>query len=113
MKRNLLIAENVKKLRTERGFSQANLADFLKVDQSLISKVEKGERNLSADMLEQLSFLFGISIDMIENEEIPNPSLSYAFRGNALTVDDMHVVCAINRIALNSKYMDDLLGVKN
>lgn len=113
MKKNLIVAENIKKLRIERGFSQVNLAEFLKVDQSLISKIEKGERNLSADMIERLSFLFGVSIDVIENEEVPNTSLSYAFRGNTLTVDDMDVVCAINRIALNSKYMDELLEVKN
>ena len=45
------IGENIKALRDKMGFSQTSIARFLNVDQSLISKVEKGERTLSADML--------------------------------------------------------------
>ena len=43
------IGENIKALRDKMGFSQTSIARFLNVDQSLISKVEKGERTLSAE----------------------------------------------------------------
>ena len=62
-----IIGNNIKTLRDGMGFNQSNIARFLNVDQSLISKVEKGERILSADMLEKLASLFGVSVDAIED----------------------------------------------
>ncbi|MDD4396548.1 MAG: helix-turn-helix transcriptional regulator [Sphaerochaetaceae bacterium] len=47
-----IIGENIRILRDNAGFTQGNLAHFMGMDQSLISKIEKGERGLSADMLE-------------------------------------------------------------
>ena len=91
------------------GFSQSTIARFLNVDQSLISKVEKGERSLSTDMLEKLACLFGISIDAIESNSIETSNLSFAFRASDLSAEDLETISAINRIALNSEYMAELL----
>lgn len=49
-----IIGNNIKILRDNMGFSQSTIARFLNVDQSLISKVEKGERSLSTDMWRNL-----------------------------------------------------------
>jgi transcriptional regulator with XRE-family HTH domain len=103
------IGKNIKTLRDGMGFNQSNIAHFLNVDQSLISKVEKGERTLSSDMLENLACLFGISVDDIESDTLEASSLSFAFRASDLTAEDMEAISAINRIALNSEYMDELL----
>ena len=62
------VGVNIKKLREEMKLNQSNLANFLNVDQSLISKIENGERSLSIDMLEKLACLFGVTIDEMENE---------------------------------------------
>lgn len=102
------IGANIKTLREKMNFNQTSIANFLNVDQSLISKVEKGERTLSLDMLEKLACLFGVTINEIENEDIETPKLSFAFRTNDLTVDDMETISAINRIALNLEIMDNL-----
>lgn len=104
-----IIGRNIKALRDGMGFNQSNIASFLNVDQSLISKIEKGERGLSSDMLEKLACLFGVTVAAIEGGEIDTSKLSFAFRASDMTVEDMEAVCAINRIALNSAYMDDLL----
>ena len=104
-----IIGKNIKTLRVEMGLSQSNIASFLNVDQSLISKVEKGERILSADMLEKLACLFGVSIDAIEGSAIEASSLSFAFRSSNLSAKDLETISAINRIALNSEYMAKLL----
>ena len=91
------------------GFNQSTIARFLNVDQSLISKVAKGERSLSVDMLEKLSCLFGVSINAIESSAIEASTLSVAFRASDLSLEDLEAISAINRIALNSEYMAEIL----
>ena len=104
-----IIGNNIKTLRDGMGFNQSNIARFLNVDQSLISKVEKDERILSADMLEKLACLFGVSVDAIEDSAIEASSLSFAFRASDLSAEDLEAISEINRIALNSEYMAELL----
>lgn len=105
-----IIGENIRALREGTGFNQISIARYLDVDQSLISKIEKGERNLSADMLEKLACLFGVSVESIEDGKIEASRLSFAFRASDLTVEDMKTISIINRIALNSEYMGKLLN---
>lgn len=104
-----IIGNNLRMLRESVGFNQANIACFLEVDQSLISKVENGERNISSDMLEKLACLFGVSVDDIEKNKCESSVLSFAFRASDLTTEDMEAISAINRVALNSEYMGKLL----
>lgn len=104
-----IIGGNIKKLRESLGINQSSIAHFLGVDQSLISKVENGERSLSADMLYKLACLFGVSVDTIESETMKISDLSFAFRSKNLSVEDMEAISAVNRIALNSEYMAELM----
>lgn len=106
---NASIGHNIRMLRENAGFTQSSLAAFAGVDQSLISKVEKGERGLSAEALKRLADLFGISLDEIEQENAVAPSLSFAFRGSELSLEEMRAVSEINRIALNAEFMSALL----
>ena len=106
---NMIIGDNIRILRANAGFTQNNLAQFLQVDQSLISKVEKGERGLSAEMVEKLADLFGVSVEQIEAHPVVASKLSFAFRGSDLSVEDMEAISAINRIALNSEFMRVIL----
>ena len=57
-----LLGQKIKELRSESNYTQQNIADFLGVDQSFISKVEKNERVLTSDMLEKLAVLFGVKL---------------------------------------------------
>ena len=103
------IGLKVKSLRESSGFTQANIAKYLKVDQSLISKFEGGERAISVDMLEKLTTLFGCSIsDFNENTDNFKP-LYFALRASQICEDDLETIYAINRIALNSTFMTKLL----
>lgn len=103
------VGNRIKEFRTKSGFTQTNIAEFLEVDQSFISKVEKGERTLTADMVEKLSVLFGIQPkDLIDGTDAQ--LLTYAFRSSDITPDDMKTICAINRIALNSAFLDAILN---
>lgn len=105
MEKNVIIGSNIRDLRENAGFSQQSIAAFLKVDQSLVSKIEKGERSISADMLEKISALFGVEASDIMKENMPLATLSCAFRCNELTFEEMEAVSAVNRIALNTEFM--------
>ncbi len=106
---NRIIGENIRLLRENAGFTQSNLAEFIKVDQSYISKVEKGERALSADSLEKLSALFGFTAEQMETPVPTESKLSFAFRGSRFSVEEMNAISEINRIALNSEFMQVIL----
>lgn len=112
MKTNLL-GENIKILRENSGFSQTVIAKFLNVDQSFVSKIEKGERPISSDMLEKLAALFAVRLDVFDQEIVEPSKTTVAFRGKNLTCEDMEVICTINRIAMNLDFMSDLMGVKD
>ena len=80
-KNTVVIGENAKRARETNGFSQANVADFLNVDQSLISKFEKGDRNLQSDMLERLANLYGYRVSDFEYEGgVPERRMKAAYR---------------------------------
>lgn len=104
-----LIGKNIRILRENMGFTQKSIANFLKVDQSMISKIEKGERALSVDMLDKLATLFGIATEQIEEKNIEKTELTFAFRGRDMSSSDLETIYYINRIALNSEFMSSLL----
>lgn len=103
------IGLKVKYLRESSGFTQANIANYLKVDQSLISKFEGGERTISADMLEKLTTLFGCSMSDFNETTDKYKPLHFALRASQIGEEDLETICAINRIALNSTFMTKLL----
>ncbi len=100
----------IKHLREEAGLTQKQIADFLSVDQSLISKFEKGERSLSSDLLHQLSALFCCPVSSFLKEDAVLPAYTIAFRTTAMDTEDLCALTAINRIALNQFQMDQLQG---
>ena len=102
---NSIIGGNIRMLRENAGYTQSNIAAFMGVDQSLVSKIEKGERVLSTDMIEKLASLYGVSVEQLENEQVEPSKLSYAFRGGELSIEEMEAISAINRIALNAELM--------
>jgi len=107
-----VIGENIRKLRENTGFSHANIAGFLHVDQDLILRVETGESALSSDMLDKIAALFGTTITALISPNVETSQCACAFRENEFSVEDMETICAINRIALNSEFMNTLLDRK-
>jgi transcriptional regulator with XRE-family HTH domain len=104
------VGGKIKALRENSGFTQSNIAKYLKVDQSLISKVETGERALALDMLEKLAILFGVNLTVFDDSFIGHiKPLTLALRAIEVNEDDLDTISAINRIALNSSFMTQLL----
>jgi len=104
------IGKNIKVLREQSRLTQKNLADYLRVDQSLISKIEKNERCITSDMLDRLSALFGVDPECFREESIPTSRISFALRASEITDNDLEAISAVNRIALNVNFMTRLRG---
>ena len=59
------ISSNIKKLREQRGLLQKEVAEAIGIYASNYSRIEKGERQLTIEMLPKLARLFGCSIEEI------------------------------------------------
>ena len=57
------VGDNIKKLRKEKGLQQKQVAIELGIDQSNYNKIENDKRELSVDVLNKLSGLFGVTVD--------------------------------------------------
>lgn len=102
-----IIGKKAKALRESANLTQQQVSDFLGVDQSLISKLENGERAINSSLAEQLCALYCCQIDELFNSEAAwSPRIS--FRTNRLEKEDLQTIAVINKIALNQFGMDEL-----
>lgn len=93
--------------RQNHELTQSNVAEYLNVDQSLISKIEKGERNIDSVSLEALADLYLVTVeDLIDGKD--DELLKVSFRRDDCDKEDLFCIARINRIVLNQLFMDGL-----
>ncbi len=63
------LGELIKVLRTERGYSQAKLAEKLNKSKSTISKYESNQKMPPLETLINISLLFNVSLDYLAGIE--------------------------------------------
>lgn len=103
------IGKRIKLLREETNLTQAKIAEYLSLDQSMIAKIEKGERNISSDVIEKLASLFCCSEDYILFGSKQQQKCTISFRTTNLTANDLKALALINKIVLNQFEMDNIL----
>ena len=69
-----VIGETIEQMRSEKGLTQAELAEKVGSSQSAIHRIEKGDQNISLEMIKKLSEALGNQILSI------NDSVSQSFR---------------------------------
>jgi len=69
-----VIGDTIGQMRSEKGWTQSELAKKVGTSQSAIHRIEKGDQNISLDMIRKLSEAFGTQILSI------NDSVSQSFR---------------------------------
>ena len=107
------ISETLKIMREKTGLRQGQVAEYLGVTQTFISKVETGERNLTVDQLESLVNLYGYSLaSFADAKHDPHP-IQFAFRAQDVSQDDLRIIADIGRIAVNSRFMAKTLEESN
>lgn len=57
--------KRLKKLRMEKGKTQSEIADALSISLETVSKIERGNRGMSVDLLSAFSDYFNVSMDYI------------------------------------------------
>ena len=60
-----ILAKNIEKLRTKKNLSREELSLVLGVDNSYISKLEKGKINITLDKIESLANYFETEVYML------------------------------------------------
>jgi transcriptional regulator with XRE-family HTH domain len=63
------LAQNIKKLREEKGLLQKEVASAVDVHPSNYSKMEKGERDISIEVADKLARFFGLTLDELVHLE--------------------------------------------
>ena len=62
----LVYADNLRKLRLEQGISQERLAELANLHRTYIGSVERGERNISIDNMQELANALNVALrDML------------------------------------------------
>ena len=100
----------LKQLRKESKITQEQLAKYLEVDQSLITKMENGTRNLNITLVEKICNLFGCSEAYLMGEDDVYIPLNFAFRSNGIQTEDLESIARVNKIVMNIRYMNEMMG---
>lgn len=56
------LADNMRRLRSDRGWSQEDLAAFAQLHRNQIGVMEQGQRSVGIDIIEKLALAFQVSV---------------------------------------------------
>lgn len=107
------VGARLKTVRKKCRLTQAQVAEYLGIDQSLVSKIEEGERAASSAMLTKLAALFCCPVTVLAGAEADQTAMRVAFRAEGLQSGDLQCLAFINKIALHQEQMEKLLERKS
>ena len=91
-----MMNRRLKKLREDNNYSQKQIAEFLDVDQSYISKIENGTRNVNEIVFDKLCLLYNCSQDYLLGESNDYEPPKLAFRSDETV--DLFAISKINQV---------------
>ncbi len=99
----------MKQLRKASRLTQEQLAKYLGVDQSMVTKLENGTRNFNIAMIEKICNLFGCSEAYLMGEDDLYIPLNFAFRAGEIMTEDLNSIADFNKIVKNIRYMNEII----
>lgn len=103
----------IKGLREKYGYTQDKVADYLGMkNREMISFYESEEREVPLEVLEKLSDLFGVELDVffVDNIDEALAEVVFAFRKDDFDGDDMDNMAAFGKIVKNYLKINNLYG---
>ncbi len=97
----------LKQLRKESKITQEQLAKYLDVDQSMVTKIENGTRSLNVTLIDKLCNLFGCSEAYLMGDDDTYIPLNFAFRSNGIQTEDLESIATVNKIVMNIRFMNE------
>ena len=107
------VGQTIAKLRKQKGWTQAGLAEKLQVSDKAVSKWEKDDSYPSIDLLPKMAELFGVSIDDIlvgSKENVPEAIDSSNIIEESVDKNDPRILAAVHDGIL---YVDEILATKD
>lgn len=105
-----VINVRLKNLRKNSKLTQSQMAEYLEIDQSMVTKLENGSRVLNVTIIERICNLFGCSEEYLLGQSDAYIPLTFAFRSNGIQSDDLQSIADVNKIAMNISYMNEMIG---
>ena len=103
------LGKKLKTLRKINGIDKKDLAAFIKVDKKYITKLESGIVSISTVTLEKILNLYGYDMNILKSESLNLEPKMIVCNVKKISCDEMETIAAINRIALNSEFMQEAL----
>lgn len=100
----LSIGEQIRKLREDNGLPLRKVAAELDIDQSILSKIERGERKASKEQIIHIARIFNVNEKKLLINYLSDKVL-YELLGEDLAVDALKV--AEKKIKYVTKYRND------
>ena len=67
-----ILGDNIRTLRTNKGWTQVYLADRLQITAPFLAQIESGKRGTSLELVENVAELFGIPVASLFIEQFNN-----------------------------------------
>ena len=100
----------LKELRKNSKLTQEQMAQYLGVDQSMVTKLENGSRALNVTLIEKICSLFCCTEEYLFGKSDEYIPINFAFRANSILAEDLESIAAVNRLARNIRYMNKVIG---
>ena len=102
------IGSRLKKLRIENGYSQRQVAEYLEIDQSNLSKIENNKRKLNWFLSDKLMSLYNCTPEYLlgETDIYIKPKISFRSKSEI----DLNAVSKINKLTY---HLNILRGLEN
>lgn len=93
----------IKGLREKYGYTQEKVSSFLGIKREMISHYENDGRDVPLEVLEKLSDLFGVELDVffVDNVEEALAEVVFAFRKDEIITEDMENISEFGKIVKN------------
>jgi transcriptional regulator with XRE-family HTH domain len=111
MNQDQIIGKNLQNLRQKLGFTQDQVAEYLRITRVELSYYETGTRSMPTSLMSPLANLYGVEeYDFYEEDlDLAGVNLALAFRAGSIKTSDLEQIAKFKKIVRNYLAMKPLL----